>query len=175
MADWLLARLDRSHEREQFRCGKPPLDHFLHALVSQYEKRKLGRTYVAVRPGENRVYGYYTLASGAVPFQSLPAKAAKKLPQHPAPVALLARLAVDVTMQGSGLGKHLLLDALKRCLDLSGQLGIHAVEVDAIDLAAKAFYEKFGFISLLDREWHLYLPLATIEATFSPIAPKPKS
>ena len=28
-----------------FDCGKPSLNDFLHALVSQYEKRNLGRTF----------------------------------------------------------------------------------------------------------------------------------
>jgi GNAT superfamily N-acetyltransferase len=166
MTEWLIERLGRGHARAEFRCGKEALDHFLHSLVSQYEKRKLGRTYVAVRPGEKRVYGYYTLASGAVSFQNLPGRAAKKLPRHPVPVALLARLAVDQAVQGSGLGRALLTDALRRCLDLSGQLGIHAVEVDAIDPQAKAFNEKFGFVALQDNALHLYLPLATIEDAF---------
>jgi len=166
MAEWLVERLDRSHVRDEFHSGKEPLDHFLHALVSQYEKRKLGRTYVAVLPGEKRVCGYYTLASGAVSFQHLPAKAAKKLPRHPVPVTLLGRLAVDQSVQGKGLGRFLLTDALKRCLDLSGRLGIHAVEVHAIDQGARAFYEKFGFVALQDSELHLYLPPATIEGAF---------
>ncbi len=48
----------------------------------------------------------------------------------------------------------------------SPQLGIHAVEVDAIDAAAKSFYEKFGFVPLLDDELHLYLPMATIRTAF---------
>ncbi|HEV3257398.1 MAG TPA: GNAT family N-acetyltransferase [Gemmataceae bacterium] len=166
MGEWLIERLDRLHARGEFRCGKAPLDNFLHSLVGQYEKRRLGRTYVAVRPGEKRVYGYYTLASGAVSFQHLPAKAAKKLPRHPVPVALLARLAVDQAVQGSGLGKFLLTDALMRCLDLSRQLGIHAVEVDAIDKQAKDFYQRFSFVPLEDNELHLYLPMATVEEAF---------
>jgi GNAT superfamily N-acetyltransferase len=166
MDKWQLERLDRTHERAGFCCGKALLDQFLHSLVSQYEKRKLGRTYVAVRPGARRVLGYYTLASGAVAFQNLPAKAAKKLPKHPIPVALLARLAVDQTVRGQGLGRALLMDALKRCLDLSGQVGIHAVEVDAIDQEAKTFCEEFGFVSLQDNQQHLYLPVATIEDAF---------
>jgi GNAT superfamily N-acetyltransferase len=166
VGEWLIERLDRSHERGEFHCGQAQLDQFLHALVGQYEKRKLGRTYVAVRPAQKRVDGYYTLASGAITFQHLPAKVAKKLPRHPVPVALLARLAVDQSMQGRGLGKILLMDALKRCLDLSCQLGIHAVEVDAIDQPARAFYEKFGFVPLRDNALHLYLPIATIEHVF---------
>lgn len=168
MDDWLVEPLARRHQRGEFHCGKAPLDQFLHTLVNQYEKRKLGRTYVAVRPGEMRVLGYYTLASGAVPFENVPANLARKLPRHPVPVALLARLAVDQAAQGQGLGKLLLMDALKRCLGLSGQLGIHAVEVDAIDPEARAFYEKFGFVPLPDSELHLFLPLATIQEAFHP-------
>jgi GNAT superfamily N-acetyltransferase len=151
------------HERGEFSCGKAPLDAFLRTLVSQYEKRGLGKTFVAVERDHKRVLGYYTLASGAVPFERLPRKAARKLPKHPVPVVLLARLAVDQSIQGKGLGALLLTDALKRSLDLSRKLGIHAVEVEA---EAKAFYEKVGFIPLLDTPLHLYLPLATIEREF---------
>ena len=166
MDDWQIERLGKTHDRSGFDCGKVPLDDFLRSLVSQYEKRNLGRTYVAVRPGEKRVLGYYTLASGAISFQNLPADAGRRLPRHPVPVILLARLAVDRSTQGSGLGRALLVDALKRSLEMADQLGIHAVEVDAIDVAARSFYEKFGFIPLLDNEFHLYLPMTTIKAAF---------
>jgi GNAT superfamily N-acetyltransferase len=162
MAEWKIERLTRSHERAAFTCGKPSLDDFIRSLVTQYEKRNLGRTYVAVRAGERRVLGYFTLASGAVPFQNLPALAAKKLPGHPVPVILLARLAVDQGAQGRGLGELLLMEALRRCLEISEQLGSDAVEVDAIDESAKAFYKKYDFVALLDSDRHLYLPLATI-------------
>jgi hypothetical protein len=59
MADWQIERLERSHVRDAFSCGKPPLDEFIRRLVNQYEKRNIGRTYVAVRPGEKQVLGYY--------------------------------------------------------------------------------------------------------------------
>jgi GNAT superfamily N-acetyltransferase len=166
MDDWRIERLGKTHDRSGFDCGKAPLDDFLRSLVNQYEKRNLGRTYVALRPGEKRVLGHYTLASGAISFQDFPADAAKKLPRHPVPVILLARLAVDRSAQGSGLGRTLLVDALKRSLGLADRLGIHAVEIDAIDAAAKSFYEKFGFVPLLDQELHLYLPMTTIKTAF---------
>ena len=162
MSDWQIERLDRSHERREFSCGRAHLDDFLRTLASQYEKRNLGRTYVAVRPGEKRVLGYYTLAPGSVSFESLPSRRARKLPRHPVPVVLLARLAVDQSAQGQGLGAALLVDALERCLTLAEALGVHAVEVDALDGVAKSFYEKYGFIPLLDAPNHLYLPVPTI-------------
>ena len=162
MGDLSIEPLERSHEGAEFSCGRAPLDDFLRTLVHQYAKRDLGRTYVAVRPGAKRVLGYYTLASGSVSFASLPAELARKLPRHPVPVVLLARLAVDRTVQGQGIGAALLIDALRRCLELAAALGVHAVEVHAIDSAAQSFYEKYGFVPLLDAPQHLYLPLATI-------------
>jgi GNAT superfamily N-acetyltransferase len=165
MKKWQIEPLDRSHEREEFCCGKAPLDEFLRALVSQYEKRRLGRTYVAVLPPQKRVWGYYTLASGSVPFQNLPKEIAKKLPKHPVPVVHLGRLAVDQSVHGQGLGKELLKDALQRCLALADQLGIFAVEVLAIDATARDFYTRYGFQPLPDHDLHLFLPLKTIAET----------
>jgi GNAT superfamily N-acetyltransferase len=165
---WRIERLDRGHVREGFDCGKPSLNDFLHALVSQYEKRNLGRTYVALREGDQRVLGYYTLASGAIDAESLPAKQAKKLPRHAVPAVLLARLAVDRSVHGKGLGGFLLRDALTRSLDLSERLGIHAVVVDALDAEAKVFYERFGFLPLTDGAMRLFLPLSTIRLAVKP-------
>ncbi len=66
MAEWRIERFDRGHVREGFDCGKPSLNDFLLSLVGQYEKRDLGRTYVALDEGDPRVLGYYTLTSGAI-------------------------------------------------------------------------------------------------------------
>ncbi|MCI0639904.1 MAG: GNAT family N-acetyltransferase [Gemmataceae bacterium] len=167
MANWIVEPLNRNdHERSIFTCGKAALDEFLHKLVSQYEKRRLGRTFVAVEPGQKRVLGYYTLASGAVAYEHLPPKSARKLPKHSVPVILLARLAVDSTAQGQGLGGFLLIDALKRSGELSKSLGVHAVEVEAIDDEAVRFYQRFGFVALKDSPLHLFLPLSVVDSAF---------
>jgi GNAT superfamily N-acetyltransferase len=163
MADWRIERLQPVHQRQDFCCGKIALDEFLRTRVSQYEKRRLGRTWVAVCPPDNRVYGYYTLASSAVAFENLPKNLAKKLPKHPLPVLLLARLAVDQTAKGQCLGKLLLHNVFQKAIELSANMGIHAVEVDALDEEARQFYGKFGFSPFLDNEKHLFLPMATIE------------
>jgi GNAT superfamily N-acetyltransferase len=164
VSEWRIERLDRRHVREGFDCGKPSLNDFLDALVSQYEKRNLGRTYVALRGEDRHVLGYYTLASGAIETESLPANQAQKLPRHAVPVVLLARLAVDQSVHGRGLGSFLLRDALTRSLDLAEKLGIHAVVVDALDAGAKTFYERFGFLPLTDDAMRLFLPLSTIQS-----------
>jgi len=155
--------LRASHKRGEFSCGKAVLDDFLRFRASQYEKRRLGRTYVALFPGAATVAGYYTLAAGAVAVANLPPEAAKRLLKHPVPVILLGRLAVDQKARGQGLGKALLRDALRRSLDLSEQLGLFAVEVLAIDAEARQFYLDYGFVPLADNELHLFLPMRTIE------------
>jgi GNAT superfamily N-acetyltransferase len=168
MSELRIERLDPAHVRAGFDCGKPSLNDFLLTLVNQYEKRNLGRTYVATEGDDPRVLGYYTLSSGSIDVGSLPAKQAKKLPRHAVPVILLARLAVDQRAQGKGLGGYLLCDGINRSLDLSEKLGIHAIVVDAIDEQAKAFYEKYGFMALSDQPLRLYLPLATIRKALPP-------
>jgi GNAT superfamily N-acetyltransferase len=163
MAEWRIEPLGASHERGEFSCGKAPLDDFLRLRASQYEKRRLGRTYVALFPGGTRVAGYYTLSASAVAIANLPPEAAKRLPKHPVPVILLGRLAVDQKARSQGLGKALLLDAFRRSLDLSEQLGLFAVEVLAIDADAREFYTNFGFVPLADNDLHLFLPMRTVE------------
>jgi predicted GNAT family N-acyltransferase len=161
--EWVIEPFGKQHERAGFSCGIVALDDFLHTRVSQYEKRGLGKTFVAVPKVAKNILGYYTLAAGSVNFEHLPPVASSKLPKHPIPVVLLARLAVDLSAQGMRLGEGLLLDALQRSLDLSSSLGVYAVKVDAIDVAAAKFYRKYGFAALLDDPLHLYLSLATVK------------
>ena len=101
------------------------------------------KTYVAVR--ENRVVGYYALTAGSVQRQESPERIARGLPNHPVGVILLARLAVDLTERGKGLGKALLFDALKRIEEAADIVGVRAVMVHAIDEQARRFYEHFNF------------------------------
>jgi GNAT superfamily N-acetyltransferase len=163
MPDWRIERLTAAHERGAFSCGKASLDEFLRQLATQYERRNMGRTFVAVRPDGPTVHGYYTLASGSVAFANLPDDVSRKLPRHPIPVAHLGRLAVDAKARGQRLGETLLLDALQRCHRFSEDLGVFAVEVYALDDEARQFYLKYDFKALVDDERHLYLTMKKVK------------
>lgn len=159
-----IERLTRAHLRDRFACGEPGLDNYLQRLAVQHDERRVGRTFVAVEEDSaGQALGYYTLATGRVVFENLPAD--KKLPPRvPVPVVLLGRLAVDNSHKGRGLGKFLLLHALWRAQQIAEQAGVYAVEVDALHEEAAQFYARYGFVPLLDNPLHLYLPMKTIEA-----------
>lgn len=155
--------LNADHDRSAFACGHASLDDFLKRFAGQNQTTGVGRTYVACRRGEVKVSGYYTISAGTVRFADLPGEQRKRLPRYPVPVAHLGRLAVDSTAQRQRLGELLLLDALARIVGAADSIGIHAVEVVAIDDGAKRFYLKYGFITLLDDPHHLYISLKTLK------------
>ena len=105
-----------------FNCGQPALNQFLqrYALVNQ--KANSAQTYVCCQAGV--VVGFYSLAAGSVDPESAPPRVMKGLAQHPVPVLILARLAVDQNHQGKGLGKALLKDALLRTVQAADIVGI---------------------------------------------------
>jgi GNAT superfamily N-acetyltransferase len=115
----------------------------------------------------NRVAGYYTLAAGSVRRDDTPPRVAKGLGNYPVPVILLARLAVDRTEQGKGLGAALLKDAILRAAQAADIVGCRALLVHAKDQAAQAFYRRFGFESSPVDELHLYLLMKDILANLA--------
>jgi ribosomal protein S18 acetylase RimI-like enzyme len=74
----------------------------------------------------------------------------------------MGRFAVDLKTQGCGLGKFLLVDAMKRIQAVAISVGVYALVVDAKDESAKSFYLKYGFISLIDCPMSLFLPLYSL-------------
>lgn len=137
---------DRKHHRiEEFRCGQETLDRWLRAYAGQSQRRDAARTFVTMEP-DGAVAGYYTLVAAQVEHSSATDGVRQGLSPHfPIPVALLARLAVATPHQGRGLGRSLLLDALRRVLRASDELAVRAVTVDALDERAVSFYRAFGF------------------------------
>lgn len=114
-----------------------------------------------------RVVGYYTLAAGSVGRADAPPRVTAGLGRYPVPVILLARLAVDVTELGKGLGRGLLKDALLRVAQAADIVGCRAVLVHAKDAAAKAFYERHGFEPSPTDPLHLYLLTKDLAATLA--------
>lgn len=157
------APLEASHDLTAFDCGAPALNDYLRKYALVNHQNQSARTYVTRR--EDAVVGYYTLAAGSVSREETPARVAKGLARHPVPIILLARLAVDRSEQGKGLGTGLLKDALRRASQAADIIGCRAVLVHAKDHAARAFYERFGFEASPVDELHLYLLMKDLKAS----------
>jgi GNAT superfamily N-acetyltransferase len=92
-----------------------------------------------------RVVGYHALTAASIAREQATTRAARGVPRHPIPAALLARLAVDVSVQGRGIGAWLLRDAMLRTVSASEAVGIRVLPVHAFDADARRFYERHGF------------------------------
>lgn len=160
----IIEALKTSHDRNNFQCGVEALDRYLKKQARQDVKRRISRVFIASKPeNPEKVMGYYTLSTLAIALNQLPENLARKLPKHPIPAALIGRLAVRKAAQGNGIGKLLLVDALKRTLAISDQIAIYAMIVDAIDDKAASFYEQFGFTRFGDDLLRLFLPLKSLD------------
>ena len=124
MPHWVIERLSSQHDRSQFDCGNSALNDWLRLRAGQFERKDLARVYVATRPGESIVAGYYAIANHRVCFEVLPPEEAKGLPRIDVPVILLGRLAVDQTVQRQGLGSLLVINALRRAQHVAEHSGV---------------------------------------------------
>jgi Acetyltransferases len=163
----MIELLDKKHVKKEFDCGKSLLNQYLHNQAGQDIKRRLTVCFVLADPEDNKVQGYYTLSSNGIPLSKLPPQIQKKLPKSYSsiPVTLLGRLAIDKNFQGKGVGKILLIDALKRSYEISKEIGSFAVAVDPIDQEAAAFYEKYDFIKLPD-SGKMFIAIGTLKELF---------
>lgn len=163
----LTESLNSKHRKKEFSCGKDMLDNYLHKQANQDVKRKLSACFVLNDKETDLLKGYYTLANNSIPQDLIPAKYQKKLPNsyQSIPTTLLGRLAIDNRFQNKGVGKLLLIDALRRSYDISKSIGSFAVVTDPIDESAEKFYDKYGFIKLPD-SGKMFLPMNTIRTLF---------
>lgn len=150
-----IEKLRREHLLDDFDCGKEELNRFLKRQAWTSQQSHSAQTYVLAK--DLRVLGYYSLAAGSVTHDEATERIRKGQARHPIPIILLARLAVDASVHGKGLGAALLKDALLRTAQAADTVGARALLVHAKDDGAKAFYEHFSFEPSPSDPYHLLL------------------
>ena len=158
-----LEPLRREHPRKTFQSGQMEVDDWLATKAFQHQEKHLSVTRVLLDPRAS-VAGYYTLATGQVDFSDLPEEIVRRLPRRQLPVAILAWLGVGSELQGRGLGRLLLAQALRDCHDAGRTFAFIAVVLDCIDDNAKAFYRRFDFQELPGHPYRLFLGVQRLEA-----------
>ncbi|MGH2390853.1 MAG: GNAT family N-acetyltransferase [Chloroflexota bacterium] len=155
MTAFRIEKLTRRHAVDGFDCGQEALNRFLVRFALSNQQANASQTYVGL--ADDTVIGFYTLAVGEVMFEDAPERLTKGLAHHPAPIMLLARLGVSLSLQGKGVGAGLLKDAMRRTMQAADIAGIRAFAVHAKDEAASAFYRHFEFVPSPTDPLHLFL------------------
>jgi GNAT superfamily N-acetyltransferase len=120
---WHEEPINRRHNRDAFDCGEPALNLFLRQHARQSHERGGAKTFLAIEDGTGKVLGFYSIAPASLLYDRAPTVVTRGLGRHEVPVFRLARLAVDRSAQGQGLGGQLLLAAGRRCLQAAAEVG----------------------------------------------------
>jgi GNAT superfamily N-acetyltransferase len=155
------------HIRLNFCCGQDSLDNYLRKQASQDFKRRVSTVFVLINEPELNILAYYTLSTYTVDITVLDEEFAKRLPRYPQlPATLLGRLAVDDKHKGKGFGELMLVNALKRVLNVSTQVASLAVIAETLDEKALNFYLKYGFQHFKQDPLKLYYPMKSVEKLY---------
>jgi GNAT superfamily N-acetyltransferase len=163
-----LERLGAHHDVSSFTSGKDELDSWLQRRALAAQQMDSARTFLLARSGQDaghRVAGYFSLTMGSVLRADAPPKLVRSLPAYPVGMVLLARLAVDRSEQGQGLGALLLAEALRKAVAAGEAAAARLVVVDAIDDEAAKFYAHHGFIPAPGHPLRLYRQMKDIRAS----------
>jgi GNAT superfamily N-acetyltransferase len=152
------------HEIADFHSGEPTLDDSLKRRARANHASGASRTYVVCE--DNRVVGFYALASGVLTPEIAPGRFRRNMP-NPIPVAVLARLAVDQVWHKRGIGRALFRDAAHRVAQAADVIGIRGIVVHAISEEAKNFYLALGFDASPQEPMTLMVTLADLRAALS--------
>jgi GNAT superfamily N-acetyltransferase len=164
--------LARRHKLEGFDCGVESLNIWLLAHARGAAGVGSARTYVITDHDQDRVVGFHALNAASITHVEATGGVAKGVPRHPIPMILLARLAVDNSVKGEGLGAFLLRDAMVRAVGASEEIGARGLLVHALDDDAAAFYRHFGLEPSPTDKHNLQI---TIKAIRQAIAGAPSS
>jgi GNAT superfamily N-acetyltransferase len=147
------------HDLTLFDSGTPSLDDWLKRRARANQAGGASRTFLLC--DDDRVIGYYALASGSIATNDAAGRLRRNMPD-PIPVVVLARLAIDRSRQGRGLGRALVRDAAKRVIAAGESIGIRGLIVHAISEEAKAFYLALGFLPSPTHEMTVMIPLGDL-------------
>jgi ribosomal protein S18 acetylase RimI-like enzyme len=145
--------------RNVFDCGAPTLNDYLTTKMRNHHNKNIAKSYLYAK--NDKILGFYTLTPTMIDFSSNAHASAKKLklPDHKLPAMLLARLAIDSSCQGQGLGELLLAEAVVKSAVAMKSVGGVGLMVDALDQKASEFYQKYGFDPSPTNPLLLFMPL----------------
>ncbi|NKY40901.1 GNAT family N-acetyltransferase [Cellulomonas septica] len=130
---------------ESFTCGNAVLDTWLRETAARAHKAGSVRVRLLWDLDSYALVGYYAVCPTEVRRDELPLASKLRGGASTVPGFMLAKLAIATDVQGGGLGRDLLIDALEHICDAAELVGGRIIVVDPIDESAAAFYLRYGF------------------------------
>lgn len=135
------------HQQKKFDCGNRIINKFVHSSLKKQVSQNFSQAYVLLDTHENdRFSAFYTLTSFKLQADELEKLSKGSLPKD-IPCVRLVMLGVDSSLQGQGIGKKMMSDALHRVHRASKEIGIYGLYLDAAPNATD-FYLSLGFMRL---------------------------
>jgi GNAT superfamily N-acetyltransferase len=128
------------HLVDEFECGSSEQTNWLRRFARQSASMGTTKVFVVTEASSDRVVAYYAWCMAQLAITEAPDRLRKGAGRYPQPVALLARLGVDVEHMGKGLGAGLLADVIARVAGLSAEIGCRGLLVHAESQTARDFY-----------------------------------
>lgn len=155
------------HELENFECRSDEQTNWLRRHARQSSATGTTRVIVVTEANSTGVVAYYAWCMASVSAPDAPARIRKGAGRYPQPVALLARLGVDVRHEGRGLGAGLLQDVIARTHALGDEIGCRGLLVHAETSQPRDFYLHLipDFEPSPTDELHLFLLMKDIRKT----------
>lgn len=115
------------------------------------------------------VVAYYAWCMASIKTSDAPPRTRRGAGRYPQPVALLARLGVDVNHEGRGLGAGMLQDVIARTAELGANIGCRGLLVHSETPQARDFYLHLisEFAPSPTDDLHLVLLMKDIHKTLS--------
>jgi hypothetical protein len=101
---WHEEPIGKRHDREAFDCGEAALNEFLQRYARKSHEMGGAKTFLAIGDaGDKTILGYYSLSPASIVYSRTPELVRRGLARHDVPEFRLARLAVDLKVQGKGI------------------------------------------------------------------------
>lgn len=157
------------HELDGFGCRSVEQTEWLRRHARQSTGTGTTRVLVVTPTDSDVVVAYYGWCMASVSLADAPARVRRGAGRYPQPVALLARLGVDVAHESRGLGAGLLQDVIARTLALGEEIGCRGLLVHAETPEARDFYRHLvpEFEASPTDELHLFLLMKDIRRTLT--------
>ncbi|MDQ1536654.1 MAG: hypothetical protein QOE58_1047 [Actinomycetota bacterium] len=132
--------LEARHVLDDFRCGSDEQTSWLQRHARQSAASSSTRVFVVTEVESDRVVAYYAWCMAQLTVEDAPERLRRGAGRYPQPVALLARLDVDLRHERRGLGAGLLKDVIARFLVVAEEIGCRALLVHAESEVARDYY-----------------------------------